>query len=126
MPISVTIPVTCVVRISACEIFVMIAFCKPMVKQSRSTVTGSNSQRSISRWPPSRPKASSNIASSINGRAYSLCKRRRRAQLTRAAVVAAPATKAARDATPEANASIPPKATLSAIAETIPDMCDVY
>ncbi len=43
MPISVTIPVMWVVRISAWEILVIMAFCRPMMKHSTITVAGTNS-----------------------------------------------------------------------------------
>jgi hypothetical protein len=39
MPMSVTIPVRCVVRITASEIFVIMAFCNPIVKHRRTTVS---------------------------------------------------------------------------------------
>ncbi|CPP87253.1 Uncharacterised protein [Burkholderia pseudomallei] len=62
-------PVMCVVRISAFESFVMIAFCKPMMKHSRTTVTGTKNARQSARWLPSRPKHSSRSASSSSGNA---------------------------------------------------------
>jgi len=43
MPISVTMPVRWVVRISAFEGLVIMAFCSPMMKHSSITVAGTNS-----------------------------------------------------------------------------------
>ncbi|MCY1549708.1 hypothetical protein D9M68_858920 [compost metagenome] len=122
MPRSVTMPVMCVVRISALEILVTIAFCSPMMKLSTSTVVGRKMSTSTLRLAPSRPNSSSNTASSISEKAYSLCRCRRRAQFTSTAVVAAPATKAQRAASPAAPRKKFPSTRLSAISETMPVM----
>ena len=73
MPMSVTMPVTWVVRISAFDSALMTAFCQPMINASRITVTETTRPSTTLRRAPSRPKHSSRPASSIRGSAYSLC-----------------------------------------------------
>ena len=126
MPMSVTRPVTWVVRISDLDTLVMTAFCKPIMKHSSITVTGTNRLRTSDSQAPSRPKTSSKAASSNRGKANSLWSWRRLAQLTRIADTAAP----------ERNDSNAPKAAMavrmspntseSAIDDTMPVMCEVY
>ena len=91
MPKSVMTPVMCVVRIWECEILLTSAFCKPMVKASTSTVSGTANGVWRLRVAPIRPNSSSSKASSSSGKAYSLRSRWWRAQFTSTAVVAAPA-----------------------------------
>ncbi|MNN22244.1 hypothetical protein D3C81_1355950 [compost metagenome] len=126
IPMSVTMPVTCVVRISAFDNLVTRAFCKPMMKQSTMTVAGTNSHSWCSRLLPSRPKHTSSVASSMSGNAYSLCRRSRRPQLTRTAEHAAPARNDSRAPRPSSISQRLPRARLSAMADTTPDMCEVY
>ena len=76
---SVMVPVRWVVRISALEILVISAFCKPMMKHSNMTVAGTNSPSIVDSRAPSRPKPSSSSASISSGSAYSLYRPRRRA-----------------------------------------------
>ena len=93
MPMSVTSPVMCVVRISARDSLVMSAFCSPMMKLSSITVSGTNRPATWDSRSPSAPKPSSSKASTISGSANSLCRCRRRAKLTMMALQAAPPMK---------------------------------
>lgn len=77
MPISVTIPVRCVVRITDFESLVIIAFCNPIVKHSNITVSRMVSPRKTF---PVNPKTISNPASATNGKAYRLSRLHARAQ----------------------------------------------
>ena len=126
MPMSVTMPVMWVVRISSRDSLEITAFCKPMMKHSSSTVSGTNKPCTRARRAPSRPKHSSNAASSSSGPAYSLCNWWRRAKLTISAEVAAPATNASSAPSPAATSTGLPNARSSAMAETMPVMCEVY
>ena len=86
-------PVMCVVRITAPDILVISAFCRPMMKHSSITATVTKRPGISSSRAPTTPKASSSSASTSSGSAYSLCSRRCRAALTMIAVQAAPARK---------------------------------
>jgi hypothetical protein len=73
----------------------------------------------------SEDQQQSRPASTIRLKAYSPCNCRRRAQLMRTAVVAAPATKARSDDSPAMARATSPSTRSSAIAETMPVMCEV-
>ncbi|MNT60364.1 hypothetical protein D3C72_1979410 [compost metagenome] len=75
---------------------------------------------------PERPNIRSSRASTASGSAYSDSSARRRAQLIRMAEVAAPAMKAASEDTPMTTRKRLPSTMLSAMAETMPDICEVY
>ena len=60
MPISVMTPVIWVVRISALESLVISAFCKPMMKHSSITVSGTNRPVICANAAPRKPKHNSN------------------------------------------------------------------
>ncbi|MNT56706.1 hypothetical protein D3C72_1940290 [compost metagenome] len=113
-------------RISAFESLVIMAFCSPMMKHSSITVAGTNSHWCCPRLPPIRPKHSSSPASSASGSAYSLCSRWRRPQLTSTAEHAAPPRNDSSAPTPSSTSAKLPSARLSAMAETTPDICEVY
>ena len=119
-------PVMCVVLISARDSLEITAFCKPMMKHSSITVTGTTSPSIVASRAPSKPKTNSNSASSNSGNAYSLWSWWRRATFTITAEQAAPRTKASTAAAPPSNNPYSLSATWSAIAETMPVMCDVY
>ena len=123
---SVIMPVTWVVRISARDSLVIMAFCKPMTKHSSETVIGANSHLCDCMLPPSMPKHTSNIASRTSGKAYSLRKFRCRAQLIIIAEVAAPPTNDISAPTAASMRANSPMAIWSAMDETMPDICEVY
>jgi hypothetical protein len=83
--------VTWVVRISAFDILVISAFCRPMMKHSSSTVRGMKRPDDRLIAAPNNPKTSNSPASTTRGRAKALRNCRRRLQLTIHAVVTAPA-----------------------------------
>ncbi|MNY80026.1 hypothetical protein D3C86_2209070 [compost metagenome] len=66
-------PVMCVVRISALDTLVISAFCRPMMKHSTVTVSGTNKPSMPANCAPTTPKPSSSKASSSSGSAYSPC-----------------------------------------------------
>ncbi|MNN45578.1 hypothetical protein D3C81_1599210 [compost metagenome] len=86
-------PVMCVVRISALEILVITAFCRPMMKHSSITVTDTNRPSTVDSRAPRKPKQMSKKASNKSGTANSLCSRLRREKLTMTAEHAAPTRK---------------------------------
>ena len=69
MPMSVTVPVRCVVRTAAPEMMEVTALCRPMMKQSSMTVMGSVNWISCWRRLPMKPKISISTASSASVRA---------------------------------------------------------
>ncbi len=75
---------------------------------------------------PDTPNISMSSASTASGRAYSDSSARRRTQLIRIAERAAPAMKDASDDRPMMTRNSLPSTILSAMAETMPDMCEVY
>jgi triphosphoribosyl-dephospho-CoA synthetase len=75
---------------------------------------------------PITPKVTRSLASRSKGEAYSLASSFRRAQRTVIDVQNAPDKKDRKAASPMSRSEILPRARLSAIAETTPDMCDVY
>lgn len=114
-----------VVRTSACEILVTIAFCRPMMKHSTAAVAGTSSALVWARLAPSRPKASSSSASNSRLSANSLCMRRLRAQLISTVVVIAPLMNTATSSTPASARPPWPSARSSTTPETMPVMCEV-
>ncbi len=126
MPISVTMPVIWVVRTSALESLVMIAFCRPMMKHSRTTVSGTKNPGTNISLAPRMPNSSNSAASSASGSAYWLCSRRRREKLIISVEHIAPRMNESSAPKPASARSVAPRARLSAIAETIPVMCEVY
>ena len=119
-------PVMCVVRISAPESFVIVAFCSPMMKHSSVTVTGTKKVSHSARWLPSSPNSSSSAASTSSGSMNWLCRPRRRPQLTRIAEQLAPIRNDPSELMPASASRTSPSAVWSAIADTMPLMCDVY
>ena len=70
IPRSVTTPVMCVVRICDDDILVTVAFCSPMMKDSSSTVMGTEKGvRQASVRAPTSPNTSMSSATSTSGSA---------------------------------------------------------
>ena len=123
---SVMIPVTCVVRMTALDNLVITAFCRPIRKLNTRM---SNVTAHVPLSPtcaPTRPNTSSKQASNRSGSAYSLCILRLREKLIRMAQHVAPVRKERTAPKPVRSVAGSPKAILSAMDETIPVMWEVY
>ena len=126
MPMSVMMPVMCVVRICDDEILLTSAFCSPIVKASTSTVSGTANGVWRFSVAPIRPNTSSSKASASRGSAYSLRTWRWRAQFTITAVTAAPVVKASTVPNAPSTSVMLPSTRLSASMDANPVMCEVY
>ena len=96
-----------------------------MMKQSSSTVVGTNTSTSTFRLAPSKPNSSKSKASSIRDNANSACSLRRLAQLISTVVVMAPITKAPTYTMPAMIRVKSPSTKLSATDDTMPVMWEV-
>ncbi|MDT4856336.1 hypothetical protein FQZ97_907230 [compost metagenome] len=121
------LPVMWVVRVLPPEVFDATAFCRPMMNDSSSTVSGTaNGVAQVSVMAPASPNGNISAASSSSGSAYTPCNRCCRAQFTSTAQTAAPLTNA-RIAPSAFSSSVRLPSTMpSASCEAKPVMCEVY
>ena len=121
------LPVMWVVRMLPPEVLEATAFCRPMMKDSSSTVAGTaKGVCQVSVMAPINPNGNINPASSSRGKANTLWKWCCRAQLTRMAHTAAPATKARMAPRALSTSVVFPSTVASAICDANPVMCEVY